>query len=178
MSNTTDWLAAISALISAAGGAFAARAAFLSAKSARDAQRAADDAERRASLREIGLLASAVVVEEQRISNLTVQLKLGYQAIGVFSGSTGNSAIAQCIAQAEEKGQEAHVLAEGSRLFSDGARSLEQSSMGDIDRVHTRQAAAHKRAVAIREELEREQSSVEARNAESRVSRDRTRLAR
>ena len=178
MSDSTDWLSAISALVSAAGGAFAARAAFLSARSARDAQRAADDAERRASLREIAVLASAVVVEAQRVSNLAAQLKLGYQAMGAFSGSTGNSGIAQRITEVEKKEHEVQALAEDSRLFSEGARSLAQSSIEDIDRVHTRQAAAQKRAVAIREELAREHSSVEARNAESRESRDRTRLAR
>ena len=47
--------------------------------------------------------------------------------------------------------------------------------MEDINRVHTSQAGALKRAQALREELEREQSSVEARNAESRDSRDRLR---
>ena len=178
MSDTTDWFSAVAALVSAAGGAFAARAAFLSARSARDTQNAADEAERRVSLREVSVLASSVTAESQRITNLAQNLKIGYQTMGAFSGSTGNSGIEQCIALVGQKVAEAAKIAEDASLFGDGAKSLSKCSLEDVDRVHTRQAAAYNRVHALREELEREQSSVEARNATSRESRDRTRLAR
>lgn len=178
MTNITDWLSLAAALVSAVGGAFAARAAFLSARSAREAQQAADAAERRASLRDIATAAAAVLVEEKRVSVLVDQVKQTHRALSTLSGASRSSRLDLYVDAAEQKRTEAGSLAEDAKLFAEGAKSLEGVPPEEIDRIQLRQTNSLKKVQTLREDLEREHDSVEAQCAQIRDSMDRARLAR
>jgi hypothetical protein len=65
-----------------------------------------------------------------------------------------------------------------AKLFVEGASSLGSATLDDIDRVQIRLSGSLATCRAIREDLEREENSIEAQCAERRESMDRTRLAR
>lgn len=161
MTNTAETLTILASVASAVGGVFAARAAFLSAKSAREVKHAADDMQLRGLLREVATTAGAVLVEVKRIQSVGNEVQHAYRALAVLSGAYGNSRMQLYIAAVDEKLNEAKTLAEDSKLFSDGARSIADCPPAEIERVLLRQALALTTTRAMREDLERENTSLE-----------------
>lgn len=174
----TDLLSLAAAVASAVGGGFAAWAAFRSAGSARLAQEEAARAERRAALRRVSETAGQVVSEAERIVARGPQVKLSYRSLFTLSGGAGNSRLPLYLDGVDEKVKKAAALAEDAKLFAGEARSLSDATLDDIDRVQVRLSNSVGTARGIREDLEREESSVEAQCAERRESMDRTRLAK
>lgn len=162
MTNTAETWTLVASLVSTVGGFLAVIAAFRSAKYAREAKHAADDMERRVLLREVATNAGAVLVEVKRIQSVGNEVLRAHRALAVLSGTYGNSRMQLCIASVEEKLNEAKALAEDSKLFSDGARSIAECPLTEIERVLLRQAVALTTTRAMREDLEREKSSLEA----------------
>ena len=178
MSTETDWLSVAAALVSAVGGVVAALAAFLSARSARETQAAADAAEHRSTRGQIAADASAVLIEAKRVSNLADQIIQAYRGLATLQGALGGPRLALVLNAAEKKREESSALAETSNLFSDGASSLKLATPDELDRVRLQQKAALNAAQALREDLEREQESIERQLLQVLESMDRTRLAR
>lgn len=176
MASATELLSLAAAAVSAVGGAFAAWAAFRSAGSAREAQAAAARAERRAALRRVSETAGLVIVEAERIQARGPQLKLSYRSLFTLSGGANNSRLPLYLDAVDEKSKKTAALAADAKLFAGGATSLIDASLEDIDRVHIRLSDSVVTTRGIREDLEREENSVEAQCAERRESNERTRL--
>lgn len=178
MLSLTEILSLVATVGSAVAGGYAARAAFLSAGSARKAQDAADAAERRASLRELANAAGGVLVEEKRIYALANEVKRAYRASATLSGASGGSRLNHYLEAADEKLAGARALADDAKLFADGARNLEQSPPEEIDRVLLRQTNALRKVQTLRDDLEREHLSLEAQHTQLLESMDRQKFAK
>jgi signal recognition particle GTPase len=178
MSDLSNWLSIAAALVSAVGGCFAARAAFLSARSARDSQAAADEAERRATRRAIAIDASAVVAESKRVAELSSRVIQAQRRLAVIHGGVGSPRLDLYAKEAEARRGEVEVLAKAAQLFTDGASSLRGSPPDDLDRVLLQQQVALKATQKIREQLEREEESIERQRLQMLESMDRTRLGK
>jgi hypothetical protein len=124
-------LAAISAvmgLIGAAGGLFAAIAAFRSAGTAREASKRAQEVDRRGLVRDVATTANNVIAETIRVDDVGNKLKREYQALATFSGQSGGSRSKLVIEEVERKQegvvplqQEAHAILERREIFSNSS---------------------------------------------------------
>lgn len=165
----TDLFSLGVSFLSAAGGAFAAWAAWRSAGYAELTQGAADRITHRQTLREIAADASEILVEHGRIDARAQNLKLGYQSFFRLSGSSSNSNLPLYLARVEKKLEHASELATDARLFVGGAASLIHSPIDDLDRVANRLHGSLVTLRGYREDLDKEelqvaQWSVEAKN--------------
>jgi hypothetical protein len=178
MSITTDWLSAAAAVVSSIGGSFAAYAAYRSAQSARDAQRAADEAERRATRREISSLASAIDTEVARIETLANQVKELYRTLFTLSSTGHNSRLGVYLDNLDQKIKEANSFKDDAFLFTEGARNLSGASPEGLEVVYVRLDSSYKRVFSLRQLIESELDEVSSQCAARRESIDRTRVAR
>lgn len=174
MPSTSELLSLAAAVVSAVGGAFSAWAAFRSAGSARLAQEEAARAERRAALRRVSETAGLVVSEVERIKARGPLLQLNYRSLFALSGSAGGSRSNVYIEAVDEKVKKAITLADDASLFAGEAKSLEDATLEEIDRVQVRLSNSLATVRGVREDLEREESSVEAQSAQLREQRLRT----
>lgn len=156
----TDLFSLGVSLVSAAGGAFAAWAAWRSASYAKLTQGAADRITHRQTLREIAADASEVLVEHGRIDARTQNLKLGYQSLFALSGSSSNSNLSQYLARVDRKLEHSSELATDARLFVGGAASLLHSPIDDLDRVANRLHGSLVTLRGYREDLDKEELQV------------------
>lgn len=175
MAGATELVSLVAAVVSAIGGAFAARAAFLSARSARETQLAADDAERRATRRDLGRTAAEVIIDCGRVERLRQALKSEYGSLAIFNGGYGDARMQIKFDEIDGLAAEAEVLKKDAALFFDGAASLLDAPVEEIDRVLLRQQTALTRVQSLRVDFEREYTQVERQNAESRARMDATR---
>ena len=162
MENLNSVLSLIATIGSAIAGAYAARAAYLSAHSAREAQKSADDAELRALLRELSSSSSRVVVEESRIQMAGNDVKRAYRTLAMNTGNSTNSKLALYVAATDKKMITAAELAKDAALFSGGAKSLHLCPLDEIERVLSRQIEALHIVQSIRDDLTREHLSLES----------------
>ena len=162
MENFNNTLSLIATIASAIAGAYAARAAYLSANSALEAQKSAGDAELRALLRELSSASSRVVVEESRIQIVGNDVKRAYRTLAMHTGNSTNSNLALYVAETDKKMITATELAKDAALFSGGAKSLRLSPLEEIERVLSRQIEALHIVQGIRDELTREHLSLES----------------
>ena len=159
-------------------GAFAAKAAYLSAASAREAKEYAAQADIRAGLREISATAGAILVEHRRIASGVDHLKVALNTLAAFSGSTHHSRFEMYRHAGEERGLESKQLANDAELFANGALSLKDSGIEEIERVRLRLMNSLKQIESIRIDLDNELADINAQNAQARERLDRTRLGR
>ncbi len=162
MTTTVEVISVGAAAVSAIGGALAAWAAHRSAVSAQEAQTAAFDAERRAGLRQIGQIASELLLEGRRVESRANETKLAYQTLFAFSGSTGGSRQKLYISQVDEKLKGAEKRIEYAKLFAPEPAKLKTIPLDEIDRVQTNVLATLTEVRALREDFEREYAGVEA----------------
>lgn len=158
-------VSAAAAVVSAVGGALAALAAFRSAESARIAQQAAAGAEHRAALRQIGITATEVLIEAERIVSRGNDLKLAYQTLFAFAGRAGSSRQTLYDSAIDEKLQHASKLSDYAKLFTTAAGKLDSAPPEETDRVQVRLSNTLTEIRALREDLERELSGVEGQSA-------------
>lgn len=82
-------ISAVTGLIGAAGGLFAAIAAFRSAGTAKDAAKRAQEVDRRGLVRDVATTANNVIAESIRVDDIGNKLRLAYQTLITFSGRSG-----------------------------------------------------------------------------------------
>lgn len=162
---TPEVVSAAAAVVSAVGGAFAAWAAFRSAESARIAQQAGAAAEHRAALRQIGTTATEVQIEVERIASRGNDLKIAYRTLFTFAGQLGSSRNNLYDAAVDEKLKRASELGGYAKLFTTAAAKLDGTPPEETDRVQVRLSNTLTEIRALREDLERELSSVEGQSA-------------
>ena len=162
---TPEIVSAAAAVVSAVGGAFAAMAAFRSAESARVAQQAAATAEHRAALRQIGITATEVLIEAERITSRSNDLKLAYRTLFVFAGASGGSRQNLYDSAVDEKLKHASELSDYAKLFVAAYGKLDNAPPEETDRVQVRLSNTLTEIRALREDLERELSGVEGQSA-------------
>lgn len=162
---TPEVVSAAAAVVSAVGGAFAAIAAFRSADSARVAQQAAATAELRAALRQIGVTATEVLIEAERIASRGDDLKIAYRSLFIFAGQVGGSREALYDSAVDEKMKHATELSEYSKLFASNTGKLDSAPPEEIDRIQVRLSSILTEIRALREDIEREISGVEGQSA-------------
>lgn len=159
---------AVAAVVSAAGGAFAAIAAFRSAATARDATRQAEESERRALLREVSSAAASIQAVALGVSSRGQELLLEYRSVEVFSGSADHSGLRQLRESTEKLIEKARPLADDAQLFSGGAKSLVDASVQEIEHVRTRLTESLSLVQVIREELDRKYLAIASQNLQHR----------
>ena len=159
---------AVAAIISAAGGAFAAIAAFRSAATARDATRQADEIERRTLLREVSVAASSIQAVVLGASSRGQELLLEYRSAEVFSGSAEHSAHRQLRDSTQTLLDKAKAFVEDAQLFTGGAKSIFEAPIDEIERVRIRLIENLMLVQVIREELDRKYFDMAAKNLQSR----------
>lgn len=164
-------LSAFAALVSAVGGAAAAVAAFRSAGSATAALRAAREAEKRANLREIASTAAALAVEVERVQLRTNDLLIEYRDAEIFSGSREHTGFKELRDQVNASASKATDLGSSAAPFLEGAKSLRDAPLDEIDRVQLRLSQALVNVRAIREELQGKHASVSKENFAQRERR-------
>lgn len=178
MASTTELVSAVAAVVSAIGGALAAWAAYRSADSARASQRATEEAERRASLRQVAATCGEIITEAKCVETRGNRTKLAYNTLAVFSGSIGNSAITIRLNEVDAKVQRSADLAKHAKLFVDGASALVQAPSEELDRVQLRESIALVEVRALREELDLELAELQSQIAQCREDQMRARYAR
>jgi hypothetical protein len=157
-----EYISAAAAVVSAIGGAFAAVAAFRSAASARDAREAAQVSEKRAALRQLTLTAAEVLVEEQRVDARAADLKSSYRDLFTFAGqSAGGKREGMLLSEIEKKITEVTKLSNYAKPFTSESSALRNGPLEEINIREIKLAQKLTQVRAIREDLEREQASVE-----------------
>lgn len=159
--NSTEWITAIASAVSALGGAFAAIAAFRSARSAHESLQAACKIEFRARLREVADCVALINAEMMRIRSVAGRLEKVYSDLAIFNGSFGGSrhelvrqSVAQRLANAIEN-------SEIARPFLNGTEGLEKAPAEDADRVLRNLTRSLARLRVSAAEFETELQSVE-----------------
>src|SRR4029450_7224756 len=95
----------IAALVAAAGGVWAARAAHRSAVTAQEAARHAENVDRRGLLRGLKTTPHPLAAESLQIGSLIEELKTEYRMLAPSSGQSGSSREKLLIQRAETKQQ-------------------------------------------------------------------------
>lgn len=155
----------IAAVVSAAGGAFAAVAAFRSAASARRAEVSAAEGERRSGQRSISMTATEIGVEERRLIEQADELKVSYKMLEVASGVRESSGVklANDSISARIRGLEQDM--EHARLFAELGEQLTHAPMAEFDRIQVRLTATLTKVKALREDLRIEAAKVDGQRA-------------
>jgi hypothetical protein len=141
----------------------ATMAAFRSAGSARDALRAADRSERNSALRDFAVAETELHVEVNRVESRGVELTRPYKLL-----LGGGSQLTYHTSAIEEKVQAARGLSSKAPTLSAKEDKLHEVPLDSINSNHVQIARALTQVRAIREDLEREQASVEGQCAANR----------
>ena len=150
----------IAAVISAAGGAFAAVAAFRSADSARKAEHSAAEGERRSGQRAISLTATEIVIEERRLMDQADELKVSYRMLEVASGVSESSGVKLANDSISARVRALEQDLEHARLFVDLGNQLTHAPIVEFDRIQVRLTGTLTRVKALREDLSIESAKV------------------
>lgn len=160
--------AAIAAVVSAVGSAFAAVAAFRSADSAREAARSAEDINRRARLREVSFTAASILVAVLGIKSRGTELIVEYKSAEAFSGSAGNSSLQKLKENTMELQAKAESFVADASLFANGATQLAKLSEEEIDRIWVRLSGNLQLLQTIRDEFDRKYTAMATQNLQHR----------
>lgn len=154
--------AAVAAIVSAFGGAFAAIGAMRSASSARHAQDATERSEKRTALRELVVSGNELKVELQSVVSRATELKISYRTLFAFSGSSHHSSEALLLSTLDEKVSSAQRAVESVAKISTDITTLYDAALDDINKRYTEVQQALFSTHSLREDIEREHSSIEA----------------
>jgi Flp pilus assembly protein CpaB len=159
--SATESVAAVAAVVSAVFGGLAVVAAFRSAASAQKAQASADDAERRAVLRQVVSTARDTELEAGRGIDAAALAARSRQDLAIFTGGLGGSRSRLSQETYAAKTKRAEEIASEAKLFSGEPIMLEKVPPSELDRVLTKLIALLSEARALREDLERERIDLE-----------------
>lgn len=164
MADNAVVISTIAAVVSALGGCFAAVAAFRSAGSARAANEAAQISEKRAALRQLSITAGEVLVEAERTNARGVDLKNAYQTLFTFAGQSGGSRLGMYMGEVDKKLKNVEDLSQKAQPFVSDLESLMNEPSQEINSREIVITQTLTKVRGIREDLEREYSSIEAQN--------------
>ena len=153
---------AVAAIVSAVGGAFADIGAMRSASSARHAQEATERSEKRVALRELVVSENELSVELERVLSRAKELKASYRLLFNFSVSSNNSNEKLVVSAIEEKVLSVQKAAEEVAQHSTDLTTLYDASLDDINKRQAQIQQALFSVRSVREDIDREHSSVEA----------------
>lgn len=159
--SSTDWISAIASAVSALGGAFAAVAAFRSARSAHETQQAASNIEFRARLREIAYTVVSIDAEITRVKSLARHLEKVYSDLAIFNGGSGGSRHEQVRQNVAQRLAKAIEISETAKPFLNGTEALVKAPAEDTDRVLRNLTSSLARLKAYASEFETELQSAE-----------------
>lgn len=159
--STPELVSAVAAVVSAIGGAFAAVAAFRAADSARQSQSSADEAERRAVLRQVVLTGKDIELEAKRCVDAIALASRSHKDLAIFAGGLGGSRNQLVKDTLAEKTKRVEAIEGEGKLFSTWPSTLESAPLSEIDRVLTKLLALLSEAKGMRDDLERGRADVE-----------------
>ena len=150
-------IVAITGLVAAAGGAWAARAAYRSALGAQEAVKQAQRIDRRGLLRDLYNTAHRVVAEPLAIGSLVEELKAEYRVLAASSGQAGGSREKLLIQRAEAKEKEVSSLQDEARkLIETRARLNGNASEEELTLALNKLDGGLVQVLSIKNGLERE----------------------
>jgi hypothetical protein len=161
----------VTGVIAAAGALWAARGAQRSAATAQEAAKRAENAERRQLLKALLADAHGVVAESNRVASLVEEVKSEYRTLAVFTGNTGGSRQKLYIERADAKLTEVVPMQEQAQKMIEEQASLRSASEEDLTEASSKFQGYHVHVRRLRDELEREQSSIAAQNQVYRENR-------
>lgn len=160
--SATDTASAIAAVVSAVFGVLAVVAAFRSASYAQKAHDAAEDAERRGALRQVISTAKEVELEARRGIDAAALAGRSRNDLAIFAGGLGGSRNRLSQEGYAAKSKRAEEIASEAKLFAAEPSTLEKAPPLELDRVLIKLTALLSEARALREDLERERTELEA----------------
>ncbi len=150
-------IAAITGLVAATGGVWAARTAYRSAVAAQEAVRQSEKNDRRGLLRSLNRTAHRDVTETLQIGSLVEDLKTEYRLLAASSGQAGGSREKLLVQQAETKQKEVTPLQdEAIKLIEKRAQLGGDASEEDLTLSLSNLDGYLIQVLRIRNSLERE----------------------
>jgi hypothetical protein len=156
----TTLISAVAALMAAAGGCWAARAAYRSAITAHEAARHAERVDRRGILRDLITTCHRLIAESVHIGPLIEELKTEYRMLATFSGQSGGSREKLLIQRAESKQKEILVLQEEAQQLIEERAQLLNASEEDFTQTLSKFDGYLVQVLRIKDSLEREITAV------------------
>jgi hypothetical protein len=169
LQETITLIPVIAALVAAAGGVWAARAAHRSAVTAQEAARHAENVDRRGLLRDLTTTAHRVVAESLQIGSLIEELKTEYRMLATSSGQSGSSREKLLIQRAEAKQKEVCLLQAEARKLIEERAQLRIASEEDLTQSLSKVDGYLIQVLQIKDSLERE---VAATAGDNRIHRE------
>jgi hypothetical protein len=169
LQETITLVPVIAALVAAAGGVWAARAAHRSAVTAQEAARHAENVDRRGLLRDLTTTAHRVVAESLQIGSLIEELKTEYRMLATSSGQSGSSREKLLIQRAEAKQKEVCLLQAEARKLIEERAQLRIASEEDLTQSLSKVDGYLVQVLRIKDSLERE---VAATAGDNRIHRE------
>lgn len=160
--SASESASAVAAVVSAVFGVLAVVAAFRSASYAQKAHDAAEDAERRGALRQVISTAKEVELEAKRGIDAAALAGRSRNDLAIFAGGLGGSRNRLSQDTYTAKSKRAEEIATEARLFSGMPSTIEKAPPTELDRVLIKLTALLSEAQALREDLERERTELEA----------------
>ncbi|MGH7847791.1 MAG: hypothetical protein ACREQW_21825 [Candidatus Binatia bacterium] len=162
--STYNWITALGGLVAAIASLWSAHAARRSADTANLAAQHAEQIERRSLLRSLLVAAQGVISEYKRIEALVAKVKGEIKDNFIFAGQTGASPRKDMfLKRADERIDEVAPYVSEARSLVDNP-NLQNSSDEDLTRALARFEGFLAESRRVREDLERELSSLEADN--------------
>lgn len=171
MTINTDIIAASAAVIGLVVSALSALAAFRSADSARSAQASAERADRRLRIFDISRTSADTRIELLRVEARAEQAQIGYDTLGVFSGSFENSGIEESKVRVARKRKLAEEHLARVSKFSDANSKLADATDQELDRICLIVTTCCAEVRALREELDGEVARIDGQTAPYRNRR-------
>lgn len=109
-----------------------------------------------------------MIIEAERFRDRAKSLKIAYSSLAVVAGQLGGSREGLAHATVDEKLKYAAKLHESVNSFAGGTTALDDLPLVELDRAQLRVTNARTELRAMREDLERDLSSLEAQIAEYR----------
>ena len=164
-SETIILVAAVTGLIGATGGLFAAIAAFRSAGVAKAAIQHAKESERRRLFGSVVKAAQRIAIEHKRIEECIPILRRAYSDLGVFSGTTRGSWLQPKYDEIDAIIQEvAPIAANAENWLRDERPRREDISDDELDDLHYEFSDGLGQLQVARERVREDLASVERQN--------------
>ncbi len=155
-------IAEIAGLIGAVGGLFAAIAAFISAKTAKQASDHAAAIEKRAQVRELSGTANEIIAETLRIDGLAAKCKMQLKSLFSFSGGTNSSRQKVLEEAIEAKQKSIGPIQSRAREISESRSDHKNKSEDEMNTIQSELDNDLIQVSRIKEELQEELASYEA----------------
>lgn len=132
--------------------------------SAQAANEAAKIAAKRAALRQLTVTANEISVEAERSITRCVELKNSYRTLSTFANASGGSRLGMYLDQVNKKPKEVGELSEKAKPFVSSPESLMNGPTEEINSRDITMAQILTKFRGVREDLERDLTSIEAQN--------------